>query len=252
MPTVTSLGSTSAITSGTTIVLTITQNVAVGEEIFVGSGIAVNTGTEVQTITDSGVNSWTKDVEHVHSSGVPYGALHHAVCTVALTSGVSTLTATNTVGNVNARHIGAFKLAAGDVLSPIATNGSNSNEGTTSTSVTPGSVTPNYIPDFGVFLSIVGAAATRTGTPPGTWTEMFDFGSGGADNLSMQMNYLTALTSSLTALNDTETLNLAPTAWVAMQVLYKAPVGGTPPAKDIRGAVPFMQGAGGGSPGGGF
>jgi hypothetical protein len=221
-PTVTSLGSTFAVTSSATLVLTITANVAIGETIFVASAIGLNTGTETMAITDSGVNTWVKDVEHQHTSGVPSGALHRSVCTVALTSGSSTLTLTVS-GTVNERMIGAFKTAVGDVLTPIVTDGSNSNEGTTSTSATPGSVTPTFNPDFGVMMLCVGAAAIRTGTPPANWTEMFDFGAtGGIDNLSMQMNRLTNFTSSNTALNDTETISAAPTAWVDMQVLYKS------------------------------
>jgi hypothetical protein len=232
-------------------VLTITANVAIGETIHIGGGIDLNVGTETMSVADSGGNSYTKDVEHQHTSSFSSGAILRAPCTVALTSGVSTITLTSS-GAVNIMLLGAFKMASGDIRSPITTDGSNSNEGTTSTSATPGSVTPTFNPDFGVMVTVNAAVAVRTGTVSGNWTEMFDFGVAASDFMSIQINRLNPFTSSNAAINDTETLSAAPLSWVCMQVLYKSPLAGGAPARDTHYPIPFTQGAGGGSPGGGF
>lgn len=253
--TATSLGSATNVIGATTVVLTVTASLAVNEEIFVGGGIEVNTGTETLSVGDSGAsggNTYTRDVSHNSSFGLSAGALFRAVCTKVLTSGSSTITLTSS-GSVNLLGICAFKLAAGDILVPITTDGTNNNEGT-GTSATPGSVTPTFNPDFGVMLTVSAGTGARTGTPPANWTEMFDFNniSGSSTTTALQLNRLTALTSSNTAINGTETLSGAPADWSCMQVLYKGPVGALPPARDTHTAIPFTQGAGGGSPGGGF
>jgi hypothetical protein len=217
MPTATTLGTAASAVSGTTLALTVTANVAVGEQIFVATGIQLNVGTETMSVTDSGSNSYTKDKELQHPSSVPSGALHRAVCTTGLTSGSSTITLTVSAP-VNERLVTAFKLAVGDVLVPIVTDGTNSNSGVASTAATPGSVTPTFNPDFAVMVTVDNGAALRTGTPPANWTEMADFGT--SLQTGLQHNRLTALTSNNTALNGTETISAA-ADWVCMQVLYK-------------------------------
>lgn len=247
MATVTLLGSANASTSSATLALTITANVAVGETIFVGAAFALNSGSETLSFTDSGSNSYTRD-QAVDASVVALNGCGQgrAICTTALTSGVSTITVTVS-GAVNERLICAFKVSAGDVRNPVATDGSANNESVTAGTTTAFSsaVTPTFVPDFGVWV-VSEDSAPSTGTPSAGWTEAFDFT---ATTVCMQMNYLTAPTTNLTALNPGETIS-ASRNWVTTMVLYKGPLGGAQ-QKDQRNAIPFTGGAGGGSLGGG-
>lgn len=240
--TVTSLGS--GLSTSATVSLTVTANVAIGEIIFIAAGYAVNSGTETITFSDSGVNSWTTDQTLSHPTLDPGVAIGRSVVTVALTSGVSTLTATDSALPSNFL-LCAFKLDAAGVIKPIATDGGNkASSGSSGTSATPGSVTPTNIPDFVVqaFCSNNGG----TGTPNANYTEMFDFKQ---SVYALQFNYRTQLTAALTALNDAETLSIA-SDWVGCQEFYKATAVGGAPARDTHIAIPFVGGAGGGPLGG--
>lgn len=243
-PTVTSLGSTSVGTSGTTLALTVTASAAIGEPVWVVASFDLNTGSETLSFSDSAVNSYTKDIQKNGSITALTGiAIARCVPTGGLTSGVSTIT-TTVSGSVNEIFMGAFKLAATDVQTPIVVDGTPTSNEATSAAATPGSQTPTFVPDFGVFA--ISEDSGRTGTPPAGWTELFDFSS----ISSMQVNYLTSLTANLTALNPSETIS-ASVDWVAVMALYKGPLAAGAPARDTHTAIPFTQGAGGGSLGGG-
>lgn len=216
--TVTTLGSATGASTVTSKAVTITGNVAIGEIMFAVIGFTASASPTI-AFSDSGSNTWTTDLDKWVSGGAAF-AIGRMVCTVALTSGTSTVTATETGSSMLTTLLAVFKVSPSQFVTPFSIAGSNSASGA-STNPTPGSVTPTSSPTFGVFVSA--ETSNTSGAPTGSWVEIFDFSN--TINLTMQINVLVKDNS--VAINNNETV--VSTSWAAGQIFYVNTIQGNSP-----------------------
>lgn len=174
-----SLGWANSKVSSSTLAMTVTANVSVGQFIVVAFTCTSGNARTV-AFSDSAGNTWATDVSQSTTSGVWIGS---AQVTNALTSGVSTITATISGGASVSRLICAAQVSG--IATSTAFDKGASTSGT-STSWSSGATAATTQADE----LVIGACgwdstATETSTPGGSYTELFDFDNTGASELTM-------------------------------------------------------------------
>lgn len=178
------IGTNFAAGAGTTLAMTLTQSVGVGDKIFVVMGWAAANAAESVSFVDSGGNTYTLSIRKCTTVGQGVG-LACATCTTALTAGVSTITGTPSVGHTG-RVIGAFKIPASFMPAAIAGDVQNSTNGN-STSSSGGSVTPSRPYDLIVMADYVSAAGF-TRTPAAGYTKIIEVDDGAGGGIGVQIS----------------------------------------------------------------
>lgn len=195
--------------SASSIALTCSASVSVGDFIIVDTGMFSARATH--TITDSGGNSYTTVVTANSRTAIAI-----AKCTTALTSGVSTITAS--FGGTDTGHmVAAAKvtgLAASSQFDQSATGTSGGTTAAWSAGTTPSTTQADEL--------IIGAcscdtAATATSTPGSGYSELHDFDNGGA----FQLTTIWKIVSSTGTQNPTGTWTSSGWTWNAAVATFK-------------------------------
>lgn len=226
----TSLGSTSANTSATTLVLTVTANVSIGQQIFAFGGC--ETAASTATFSDSGGNTWATN-KTANTTQNACAFLGSTRATTALTSGVSTITVTYSAART-------LRVLAAAQASGIATStpfdqsavGNGNTTGVVSWA-TAASGALAMSDELAWAVCCNNAAAAETQTPqgsPSTFTEMFDFASAGA--MCMYVNYLVCTTTGAVT-GQGQMTNSGGRAWNGLVGTYKGVAAGGPVVKAL-------------------
>lgn len=183
----TSIGSATFNAAAASAAMTVTANVSVGDFIIVAFGVG-NTGKTI-AVTDSAGNSWATDIS---GNTVWSAGLASCVVTNALTSGVSTITASWT-GNATGRMIAAVK------VSGLAAS-SFFDKGASATGTVVGWSSGNTATLAQADTLLIGTCtndsnSAETNTPGTGYTETHDLTNGGAFQLCMEYQIVAATTA---------------------------------------------------------
>lgn len=173
------LGVCSSVVSGTTCVLTVTNNCAAGSMIWVAGGWRANASNSI-TMTDSGPNTYVAQAQiQVPTNGWDSRNSYSINTSHALTSGVSTITGTYAVSGTQVKNFNAYCIANNG--GSFALDQHTTTTGTTST-IAAGPLTSGSANAI-AFTSILTDATTAITYAPGTWTVLDNNNGGGFINL---------------------------------------------------------------------
>lgn len=166
----TDLGTNSSTASGTTVAVTVTDSAAVGDTVLVAFALRRNDRT-LSTVVDSAGNTYTIDKTQAAATNVGYVALARSVLTTALTSGVSTITATfSGTATTSVRMIAAAKVTAAALTADQNASAAHAATTAWNTGNTPQTTVADELL-FGVACS----DDTTTSTAGSSTTELHDF-----------------------------------------------------------------------------
>lgn len=214
----TSIGSASSVSGSTTLAMTLTASVSIGQFVVVAAMCTGATG-HTCTFSDSAGNTWATDMTSNGraSSNTFIGS---AQITSAMTSGSSTITATFSTTEVG-------RLICAAQVSGIATSSakdvSQTGNGTTVAWSSGATAATGTADELVVGACGNDATGAETSTPGAGYTELFDFTNTGGTQLTMVYQILAA-TGAQTA-SGTWT-NSGTRSWCAGVSTYKAAAGG--------------------------
>lgn len=219
----TTIGQAGSTASASSLQMTLTASVSVGDFIIVATGMFSARATH--TITDSGGNTYTTVVTANQRTAIAW-----AKCATALTSGVSTITAS--FGGTDAGHmVSAFKVTGLD-NAPFDASATGTNGGTTAAWSAGTTGTTAQADELVVGACSVDTATTATSTPGAGYSEVHDFDNTGAFQLTTIFKIVSATGTQTPA----GTWTSSAWTWNAAAATFKAAAGGGTPA--TVGAVP--------------
>lgn len=203
----------------------ITKTITVGTAPVVGDlMIAVlcwtpNSNTDTFVVTDSKGHTWTTVVKRTDSGGTVVAiGMAIAKCVTAPVGGTDTFTATPTATSHD-MILGGMKETTQNWLGVV--DGSNSVQGTTATTLSPGTLTPSVRFCWCVQAFANAGAPAGTGSPGGGFTELWDTASAPSGVLRMQFNVANLIIGDTSVQNVSETVAGTHTQIVGCQMLLR-------------------------------